>query len=668
MQKASIAASLGLSLVLASCSGGAHSTAPIPPTIPQAAPTAAPVAQSAPSAPVAYGAETTTGAVLHGPAKAGTVDFGVLVTMRDPVGLVNYAREVNDPHSSIAHQWLTPDQIADRYGATQANYTAVANYFHSKGLAVMGWRQRELLRVSGSQANAEAALGSRFGSYTKNGRSFNALMSAPAALAKLPISALPGVSGYNREFRQSATLATPFAGSGYAPQQLAAAFDFTGAYAAGYTGAGVKLGIIGTGPIDAADLAYYEKTYDLVGKGTVTEVDVTNAGASNSPYGNQPAFATPPPTTDTCTIPSTGPSAACNPEDGEAQLDTQQAVGLAHDASVLFYLAYTANDGSGSSAIGIDEFQYEVQQAISDDKADVVSMSLGEGELDDVGGDFNVGTSGQYDPATSPGPMAFATLSAMGVAIFASSGDWGAFECIPNESSDPTYTDDRCVSYPAVDPSIVGVGGINTPLAANGQFIGPATGWGLMTGLGQFQSASGGGASKYFPIPAFQEGAPGVSGSTRNSPDVSMEGDTATGVAVVTNAAFPDIQINATGGTSVAAPEMAAMWALVLQACKQNGPVCSAHPGTGGVTYRLGNPNQYFYPIYDNAAEYAATFTDILFGNNSQLPPCADGMGTPCPQPSPTPIPGYSAGKGYDRVTGIGVPAGRALIKAAVGV
>ena len=102
MQKASIAASLGLSLVLASCSGGAHSTAPIPPTIPQAAPTAAPVAQSAPSAPVAYGAETTTGAVLHGPAKAGTVDFGVLVTMRDPVGLVNYAREVNDREFDVA--------------------------------------------------------------------------------------------------------------------------------------------------------------------------------------------------------------------------------------------------------------------------------------------------------------------------------------------------------------------------------------------------------------------------------------------------------------------------------------------------------------------------------------------------------------------------------------
>jgi subtilase family serine protease len=667
MHKASIAASLALSFALAACSGGGGHTAAIPQTDPQAAP-ATPVTQSAPSAPIAYGAETTKGAAFLGSAKIDTVDFGALVTMRDPIGLANYARDVNDPHSSVAHQFLTPDQIADRFGATQANYTAVINYFRSKGLAVMGWRQRELIRVRGSQANAEAALGARFGRYLKNGRTFNALMNAPAALAKLPIGALPGVSNYAVATKQSAVLSSPIGGSGLAPEQLAAAFDYNGAYAAGYTGAGIKLGIIGTGPIDAADLAYYKKIYHLTGTSTVTQVNVTNAGAAGSSYsGPTPPFQSPPPTTDKCTVPSTGPSSACNPEDGEAQLDEQQAAGLARDASVLFYLAYTPDDGTGTSQIGIAEEQYEVQQAINDDEADVISLSLGEGEQDDVGGDFNLGTGGQYDPATSPGPIGFASLAAMGIAVFASSGDWGAFECLPGASTQPTYEDDRCVSYPAVDPSVVGVGGVNTPLAANGLFVGPPTGWGLMTGLGAFQSASGGGVSLYFPKPAFQNGAVGVTGAERNSPDVSLEADTMTGVATVQNAAFADLAVNSVGGTSVAAPEMAAMWALVLQACKANSATCTAHPGTGGVSYRLGNPNQYFYPIYDNATEYAATFADILFGDNSQLPACAVGQATPCPQPSPTVLDGFQAGKGYDRVTGIGVPAGRALIKAVTG-
>jgi len=657
---------LGLLLVVAltACSGSHQSGPTLLPQAPGGPANTVP--QSAATGPVSYGAEALVGAVSVGSAQLGTVDIGVLVKLHDPVGLMQYAADVSNPHSGRYRQFLAPDQIADRFGASKSDYQAVAQYFHSKGLAVMGWRQRELLRVRGPQAAVEAALGAYFGDYRKNGITFHSLTKPPLALTGMPVTALIGTTNYARLHKPFVKVHSASAATGFSPQQIAAAFDYNGAYAAGYTGAGVRIGIIGTGPISQADLPAYKATYNLAGTSTITQVNVTNAGAAGNPLLGPPAngFAPPPPTTPQCTIPATGPDAACNPEDVEAQLDTQQSASLARDANVLFYLAYAPNgDGKHDNFEGIQLVDYEVQQAISDNAADVLSLSYGIGEEDDVGGDF-VLVNGMVDPAHSIGPTQFATLVAMGVAVFVSSGDNGALGC--ERDGNPNTTNDLCVSYPATDENVVAVGGINTPLANNGRFIGPATGWGIATGVG----ASGGGVSRYFPIPAYQVGAAGVLGATRNTPDIALEGDTYTGVSVIIDAAFPDAAIGSVGGTSVAAPESAGMWALVLQACKANAAACTAaSPGTGGVSYRLGNPDPLFYQkIYANPSLYAATFYDIVFGDNSQPPACTT---PPCPTPpaaTPTPVAGYVAGTGYDRVTGIGVPFGRALIKAVVGV
>jgi subtilase family serine protease len=223
-----------------------------------------------------------------------------------------------------------------------------------------------------------------------------------------------------------------------------------------------------------------------------------------------------------------------------------------------------------------------------------------------------------------------------------------------------------CVSYPAIDPSVVGVGGVNSPIGNNGRLTGPITAWGAQTsGYDPIFGASDGGVSAYFPLPTFQSGTVGVTGSTRNSPDISLVADPQTGVAVLFDAAFSDGGFEPFGGTSVAAPESAAMWALVLQGCAQSPTTCK---GTFGGThaYRLGNPNPLFYKMYASASVYPSTFYDVVFGDNSTLP-CSPLEGT-CPTPQPTPIAGFLAGTGYDRVTGIGVPFGRALVKAGAGI
>ena len=65
------------------------------------------------------------------------------------------------------------------------------------------------------------------------------------------------------------------------------------------------------------------------------------------------------------------------------------------------------------------------------------------------------------------------------------------------------------------------------PLNNAGQLLGPLTAWGNQTSNG----ASGGGVSTFVPKPTWQTG-PGVAAGGRNQPDISLDGDAASGVAV----------------------------------------------------------------------------------------------------------------------------------------
>src|SRR3981081_683743 len=113
---------------------------------------------------------------------------------------------------------------------------------------------------------------------------------------------------------------------------------------------------------------------------------------------------------------------------------------------------------------------------------------------------------------------------------------------------------------------------------------------------------------------------PGVTGTMRNQPDVSLLGDPYTGMAALVNAQY-GTQVASVGGTSVAAPEMAAMWALVLQACSKSATCAQAQ---GAKSYRLGNAAPLLYAQYAKAGTilptYAQTFYDVVYGNNQQTP------------------------------------------------
>ena len=511
-----------------------------------------------------YGQSAMTGATYVGPVSNAHLDISVLVHQQNAQGLIAYAQAVSDPGSSNFRHFLTPDQIATQFGAKQSDYQAVAQYFVSQGLSVGGWKQRMLLTVAGPQANMERAFGTTFGLYSRNGQTFVAPNSQPHFQQVLAVDAVGNMVRYRADHPY--IIIPPHAAQGYStgfsPSTVRAAFDYQGAYNAGYSGNGITLGIIGTGPIDTTasgkgdvDLNALLGDTNTANAAPVTQINVTTErgcrgtcdGRMQQPVVHLPVLRRFPDAAAGDQQLCGGPLPGCNPEDGEAQLDTQQASTLAPSASVWFYLAYNAADCSSVSfpspcpstapdygpEIGIVEADPEIMQAISDNQADVVSISYGGGEPQQGWS----GYTGNGGYTTSYSALEFAALATEGIAVFVSSGDDGSAECFSGSS----YLAQQCVSYPAGDPNVTSVGGVTANIDAYGQQTAPWLAWGISTfstGYGAFEGSGGGNSATGgigIPAPPWQVSAIGA--TSRTQPDVSMIGDPSTGVAFVTNCA-----------------------------------------------------------------------------------------------------------------------------------
>lgn len=691
--KKSLVSSIAGLAILAGCGGGGSHSGIVPNggSVQQN-----PVTSTPQSGMFKWGQQLFSQMSYVGPATGGNLAVTVYVQMSNPQGLIQYAADVNNPKSALYRQWLTPQEIGDKFGATQSNYQAAEKYFAGYGLKVGAWPQREALSVRGSVSQFQRAFGTTFGIYKFRGQNVVGLRGAPHFSSNVPVAGTsPLMSGtLERPFFIHGNNANFF---GYSPQQVATGFDYSGAYAAHFNGSGINVGIIGTGPILNSD----GKDDDITAYGQywhapmapVAEVAVAPQPAS-TPNGqtgtgatdpNPGALATPPPITNPCTW--QGDYATCNPEDGEAQLDTESISSLAPGSNVRFYLAYNPaecedqygnvisapSNGSCPSgqfyagAEGIQLVDDEYQQAIADNRSDIISMSFGAPE--------NAAAAGDYIDATGDGfgQIEMASFAAEGVALFASSGDNGAWECYDTMTGLPNGQ--PCVNYPAADTNVVGVGGVNIPLDENGNLTGEIAAWGDNTTLGGNPAAvnsvgSGGGISTVIPAPAWQ--ASTLATTKREVPDMSLDADPYTGQSILEYASLGGAEFPA-GGTSMAAPEAAAQWALVLQACRASS-TCNKAGATG---YRLGNPAPLLYAIYGTSTlakatytagtfkpglDYAHVFDDVTYGGNQAVP------ATPGPgQATAPPTTGYESGPGYDEVTGLGAPFTGHLIQAITG-
>jgi kumamolisin len=73
-------------------------------------------------------------------------------------GLIEAASQISDPNDPSYRKYLTPEQFADQFGATPADYQSVLDWARSNNLTVTAHRNRFVASVSGSAADIESAL------------------------------------------------------------------------------------------------------------------------------------------------------------------------------------------------------------------------------------------------------------------------------------------------------------------------------------------------------------------------------------------------------------------------------------------------------------------------------------------------------------------------------
>jgi hypothetical protein len=193
-------------------------------------------------------------------------------------------------------------------------------------------------------------------------------------------------------------------------------------------------------------------------------------------------------------------------------------------------------------------------------------------------------------------------FSVPGVAFVVASGDSGA----PAE-------------WPAASPNVLAVGGTSLSLNSSG-------GWGSETGW----SASTGGPSALLPQPSYQQGVVTTGTTMRATPDVAYDASSTGTYSVydsdpyeISAGRYATLGWVAVYGTSAGAPQ----WSAILAIADQARAAASLSP------LNSSGAQQVMDILYQNPGD----FHDITSGTS-------------------TGHPAYSAGPGYDYVTGLGTP------------
>ena len=498
------------------------------------------------------------------------VAFSVVFPPRDGAALASLIAAQNRKGDPQFHQWLTPASFADRFGPTAETLAGVAAELAARGLTV-GARQGQMLHVAGTAEAVQSAFGVRL-AHARFSDGSAALVAdhqpvmpprlAAAGALTPDFSTVPPMRTHSR-----ITGPIPFnfisATGPYLAADLRQAYDYPSATA--LTAKGVHIGILMSAGFNPADMAAYFKDDGLPTslQPSITTVNI-NGGA---PY-----------------------SAA---KSGETHLDLQQSGAISLSATITLY---------NLSDLGSDTIIYGLNQIVSDNVADVVSMSFGIPEYDLLPA-ANGGKSQVYMAELED--ILFQQGTSQGITFVASSGDHGA---IPpaGAAGKPTLS----VEEPSSDPYVVAVGGTNlvtkyTSGSDNSAYVSENELYD--TEANGEVWASGGGISQIWAKPSYQSSVPTQSTKARTVPDLSQHmggcpGD-ATKCHTPHSADYEVLGGQAVGviGTSASAPDIAGLFALKVAM-------------TGG---RLGWEN---VDIYTRAkAQIAGTgkpFHQAITGNN----------------------------------------------------
>ena len=484
---------------------------------------------------------------------------------------------------------------ADKHGAAADDLAQVAAFAQSYGLTVDDSNSaRRSVLLSGTAAEFEAAFGVALKLYNLGGtasyRGRSGPIYVPADLAGIVI----GVFGLdNRPFaRPHYSLRRKHPAptqkiEAYYPAQIAALYNFP----TDVTGQGQKIGIV-----------------ELGGGFRQSELDTyfAQAGVSSPPAVSVASFAG-----GGKNSPGTDPLDPANP-DVEVLLDIEVAGSVAPGAEIIVYFAKDASDQG---------FLDAMTAAVNDPVNELTAISVSWGGPEAGTGDGTAASATtQFQDNFN---QTLQTAAHLGITVCVASGDSGSANYAAN---DPNWDGGAHVDFPSSSPYALGCGGTRiatSGTSASGDTLTSEVVWHSGENVG-----SGGGISRYFALPAYQNNAhvpPVVNPAgpvMRGVPDVSGDAASESGYRVLCDGQqFPDAekQLPGIGGTSAVAPLWAGLIALLAQS----------------LGAKLGWVNPLLYGIAPNAG----AFHDITEGSNGD----------------------YQAAPGWDPCTGLGSPSGEKL-------
>lgn len=504
------------------------------------------------------------------------IEFVVGLALNDEADLDALLERQANPRSVDYLRFLTPADFALRYAPSQANVDEVVKFLSANGIKVKAIApNRLLIQAEGTVAQVERAFKVEINDYriasgnTASGGiasffSNDRDPSIPQHLKDIVVSVL-GLNDIDRlESRaqreprnlDSQSMAKPRASqSALTPQQVASAYNLPNANNpdAGRTlsGKGVDMAIVTAEGYKKTDVETYWRHHGVNRTGRVVD------------------------------IPIGGTTTAVN---DETTMDLELMGAQIPAADIYMYIAADAR---------FVNFALAFNQMVTDNKADVMSVSWGLCER---------GTGWLMIKTEN---AIFKQAAAQGIALFASSGDDGVYDCKEKKLRWE-------VDFPSSSPYVTAVGG--TSLYLSGGKRSSESAW----------SGSGGGISNHFARPSWQHGSGVPQGDKRVSADIAMAADPYTGYSVYFEGQWAKI-----GGTSASSPSWAALWGLSVEALGK----------------RLGPANAHIYRLGRSSGSDKAFF-DILTGENGA------GRG-----------PGYKAAPGFDHPTGWGSPDGVELIR-----
>lgn len=502
-----------------------------------------------------------------------------------------------DPAGKSYHHWLTPEQFGARFGVNIRDLDGVKRWLENSGFSnVEIAPSHNYISMASTAADANRVFGVALHQYRKNGRVFYANSMEPAFPHVLRglVGNLKGLSNDRVH---------PFIQHRLRPQ--------------------ISIGINGNHFLAPSDLATVYNLNPLYGQGTDgTGQTIAIVGQSDINLSDIEAFQTAAglPLKDPQVI-LAGVDPGSDPDNlSEADLDLEWAGGMARGASILYVNSPNALD----SAVF----------AIENNLAPVISISYGLCEAAVAPADLNT-----YNAA-------FQQANAQGITVVVASGDTGAAACdvdqTLNGQPETMASLGLAVSFPASSPYVTAVGGTEFDEAQgtfwdnNGHALAyiPEIAWNDTASF-KALAGSGGGASAQFAKPDWQQGIGVPKDGVRDLPDIALSASPehdayliCTGGSCSNGFTPPLSQIYFVGGTSCAAPVFSAILALLNQ---------STQSSQGNI-----NPGMYALASFNSSV-----FHDIQYGDNrvpcvAGTPNCSNG------------VLGFSAGLGYDQVTGLG--------------